>query len=348
VQLSSTKDKFFSSQLAYLPNFRPADDTNSNCPFALRCPACHAELAQTSLAGFSQSCASLRCGKCAFELREEKGIWNALLPDRRAYFSKFIGEYEFVRCSEGWGSNRTAFYLALPHKDLTNRNQWIWKIRSRSFLYIEREILLDVERHWKRSLIILDLGAGNAWLSYRLRLRGHFPIAVDLLTNDRDGLGAASHYLERVPKLFPRFQAELDNLPFADACCDCVIFNASLHYSEDYSRTVGEAVRCLRPGGTILIVDTPWYSRCEYGLKMVQDRRKDFKERFGFSSAGLASMAYLTDERLAALTAQFGIRWMVHRPWYGFRWAMRPWVAKWKGKREPAEFRIYAGELQKT
>jgi SAM-dependent methyltransferase len=290
-------------------------------------------------------CASVRCRTCGFELREERGIWNALLPDRRTYFARFIGEYEVVRTSEGWGSDNAAFYLALPYKDLTNRNQWIWKIRSRSFLYIEREILPDLERHWKCPLVILDLGAGNGWLSYRLLLRGHSPIAVDLLSNDRDGLGAASHYLEKVPKLFPCFQAELDNLPFGDACCDCVIFNASFHYSEDYSRTVGEAVRCLRPGGTILIVDTPWYTKDEHGMRMVQDRRKDFQERYGFPSAGLASLDYLTDERLYALTVQFGIRWMVHRPWYGLRWVMRPWIAKLKGKREPSEFRIYAGAL---
>ena len=43
----------------------------------------------------------------------------------------------------------------------------------------------------ERALRILDLGAGNGWMSYRLALQGHLPIAVDLLTNDRDGLGAA-------------------------------------------------------------------------------------------------------------------------------------------------------------
>jgi hypothetical protein len=41
------------------------------------------------------------------------------------------------------------------------------------------------------------------------------PIAVDLLTNDQDGLGAAEHFKQRLPLSFPRFQAELDNLPFA-------------------------------------------------------------------------------------------------------------------------------------
>jgi SAM-dependent methyltransferase len=335
-------------QLAHSAPTGLGENTNPDRRVTLRCPVCCAELGEVRLDRVSLFGPSVRCRRCSFELLQKGGIWNALLPERQTYYSKFICEYEIVRAKEGWGSNSAAFYLALPHKDLTNRNPWVWKIRSRSFLYTERKMLPVLERQLKGPLTILDLGAGNGWLSYRLSLRGHFPIAVDLLTNELDGLGAAAHYSEKLPKLFPRFQAELDRLPFADACCDCVIFNASIHYSEDYSRTIGEAVRCLRPGGTILIVDSPWYSKEEFGQRMVQERRSDFKERFGFLSAGLASLDFLTDERLSALDAQFGIRWTVHRPWYGFRWAMRPWVATWKGKREPAEFRIYAGELRKT
>jgi SAM-dependent methyltransferase len=337
-----------SPRLATRTHLGPCENASPDRRLALRCPACTAELGEIPFDGLPHLSPSVHCRRCSFELREERGIWNALLPERDAYYSRFIREYEIVRAKEGWGSDTAAFYLALPHQDITNRNPWVWRIRSRSFLHMEREILPELERHSKCPLVTLDLGAGNGWLSYRLALRGHFPIAVDLLTNKLDGLGAASHYSEKLPKLFPRFRAELDRLPFADACCDCVIFNASLHYSEDYSRTVGEAVRCLRPGGSILIMDSPWYSRDEFGQRMVQERRKGFKERFGFLSAGLASLDYLTDERFAVLTAQFGIRWTIHRPWYGIRWAMRPWMASWKGKREPAAFRIYTGEKAKT
>jgi SAM-dependent methyltransferase len=337
-----------SPQLANVMQCRIGEKAIPDQRLTLRCPACCTKLSETPLHALTNSCSGLRCPRCSFELRLEAGIWNALLPERQAYYSKFVREYEIVRDREGWGSDAASFYLALPHKDLSNRNTWVWKIRSRSFLYIQREILPDLERSGNRPLVILDLGAGNGWLSYRLSLGGHFPIAVDLLTNDRDGLGAAAHYSKKLPKLFPRFCAELDRLPFGDACCDCVLFNASFHYSEHYSRTVGEAVRCLRPGGTILIADSPWYSKEEFGQRMVQERRKDFKERFGFSSAGLTSLGYLVDDRLEALAAQFGIRWTVHRPWYGLSWALRPWVAKLKGKREPSEFRIYTGELEKT
>ena len=323
------------------------DRLGSEYRVALQCPACCAGLNAALVLGSADFTGSAVCRRCSLELRQEHGIWNALPPKRQAYYERFIREYEIVRAREGRGSENASFYFALPHKDLTGRNPWQWKIRSRSFRYIEREILPDLENRWNRPLVVLDLGAGNGWLSHRLALRGHFPVAVDLLTNEFDGLAAASHYAKKLPKLFPRFRAEVDRLPFANAQYDCVIFNASFHYSEDYSRTVGEAIRCLRSGGAIVIADSPWYSREEFGLRMVRERRRDFQERFGFPSDGLASLEYLTDERLFALTAQFGIHWRIHRPWYGIRWAMRPWVAKWERRREPAEFRIHTAELRK-
>ena len=92
-------------------------------------------------------------------------------------------------------------------------------------------------------------------MSYRLQSQGHTPVAVDLLTNNQDGLGAATHYTERLGSLFPRVQAELDNLPFADSQFDLAIFNASFHYSENYEKTLAEALRCVRNGGMVVIAD---------------------------------------------------------------------------------------------
>jgi SAM-dependent methyltransferase len=311
----------------------------------LQCPECSTNLGIISCAALSLHGDAICCPHCSFELQRERCIWDALPAERRKYYERFMREYEAVRASEGRGSDDPAFYLALPHKDRTHRHCWQWKIRSRSYRYIERNILPELERRQNRPLVLLDLGAGNGWLSYRLTVRGHLCVAVDLLTNALDGLGAASHYRAVLPTLFPRFQAEVDRLPFADAQFDGVLFNASFHYSEDYARTLGEAIRCLRPHGTIVIADSPWYSNEEFGQMMLQERRKDFQERFSFPSDGLASCEYLTDVKLAALESRFDVHWKVHRPWYGLPWAMRPWLAEWKHKREPAQFRIYTAEV---
>ena len=223
----------------------------------LRCPACHASLGHAGYRSLARSSASFYCGRCAATLTQEQGIWLALPPARQGHFARFVKEYEHIRREEGRGSNEAEFYLALPYRDITGRNSWQWAIRGKTFRYIERRILPKLSRKGNWPLAILDLGAGNGWMSHRLARLGHRPVAVDLLTNSFDGLGAASHYQSVLPELFPRFQAEIDNLPFAAEQFDCAIFNASFHYSENYDRTLGETIRCLRPGGTIVIADSP-------------------------------------------------------------------------------------------
>jgi SAM-dependent methyltransferase len=133
----------------------------------------------------------------------------------------------------------------------------------------------------------------------------------------------------------------LDCLPFQDGQFDVVIFNASFHYSEDYEITLREALRCLKPDGLVVICDTPWYSREESGEQMVAERRGNFRDRFCTASDSVQSQEFLTDERLRSLGESLSIRWTMHRPWYGWRWAVRPWVARLRRRREPSKFHIY-------
>jgi SAM-dependent methyltransferase len=256
-------------------------------------------------------------------------------------------EYQIVRVAEGRGSQDSQYYLALPYRDLSGRNEPQWAIRSRTFQYLKDKLLPAMETAQPLGMKVLDLGSGNGWLSYRLALRGHQPVAVDLRTNDQDGLGAADHFRKQLPELFPRFQAELDRLPFVDCQFDLAIFNASLHYSEHYEQTLREAIRCLRPRGTVIIADTAWYRHEESGKQMLAERRQAFVSQYGFASDGISSLEYLTDDRLRTLAKRLGLRWQLHSPFYGFRWAMRPFMAKLRGRREPSKFRIYVAEITK-
>ena len=310
----------------------------------LRCPACRAPMGAVRRLSPAAFDAGRRCDSCSMHIRNQRGIWSAIAPEREKHFRQFVIEYEAVRAAEGRGSSTAAYYLALPFRDLTGRNQQQWSIRARSFRHMEKHILPEFERAMP-ALDILDLGAGNGWLDYRLTLRGHRPVAVDLLVNSSDGLGAASHYLERLPTLFPRFQAEFNRLPFADWQFDCAIFNASFHYSENYQTTLAEVIRCVRPGGWIVIADSPWYSKDESGQRMLEERRERFVRTHGFASDSVQSEEYLTDARMHALAERFGVNWQVHRTYYGLRWSMRPVIARLKGKREPSEFRIYVAQV---
>jgi SAM-dependent methyltransferase len=292
-----------------------------------QCPRCRANLD------------ALDCPFCGFEMRVDHSIVHALPPDRAAHYACFMEDYERIREAEGRGSRKDDFYLSLPYKDLSGKNSSQWKIRAKSYDYLIKHVLNQVRKG--EGGRILDLGAGNCWMSYRLALAGHSPVAVDLLTNENDGLGAAECFQKHLPAMFPRFQAELTRLPFQDGQFDVAIFNASFHYAEDYAATLREALRCVRSGGTVIVSDTPWYSREESGNRMVAERRAAFIEQYGTASDSIRSLEYLTEERLRTLEEQLSIRWTIHTPRYGLRWAMRPLIAKLRNRREPSRFRIY-------
>lgn len=326
-------------------NLRAVDQHQVELPdyLQLQCPACGQPLVGASP---SEDDSSFACAVCDFSMASRVGIWEALAPERRAKFAQFIHEYETVRRKEGRGSGGGHYYLALPFKDISGRNGWQWRIRGRSFRFLAQKLLPVLEYRIPGGLDILDLGAGNCWLSYRLASRGHRPVAVDLLVNQLDGLGAARHYFPFLSYKFPRFQAEIDRLPFVGGQFDLAIFNASFHYSENYNRTLEECLRCLRRPGHIIVMDSPLYQREESGERMLRERRADFEKKFGFRSDSVASQEYLTPAIVEELGRRYGISWTVLQPWYGVKWTLRPLRARLLGRREPAKFQIFWGTVE--
>ncbi len=305
-------------------------------PVRLRCPVC-----ESVFPDLASPSGRLACSTCSFEIPEVNGILRALLPESRAHFQRFVRDYETVRTQEGWGSPTPEYYLALPFKDLTNKYTWIWHIRAQTLRYMQTHILPRVEPSVSSRLRILDLGAGNGWLSYRLSLLGHDPVAVDLLDNDTDGLGAARHYLAHLQHGFPCFQAEMDRLPFDSGQFDVAIFNASFHYSSDYEKSLREVMRCLRPSGLVIIADSPFYWHDESGKRMLEERSATFERQFGVSPNGVRSGEYLTPATLDELAKSLGIDWNVCKPWRGLQWALRPVKARLLGRREPSKFYLF-------
>ena len=154
-----------------------------------------------------------------------------------------------------------------------------------------------------------------------------------------DGLKAARHKAEP----FPQLEAEFDHLPFRAASFDLAVFNASIHYSTDYRRTLGELRRCLRPGGHFVILDSPVYRVRDDGERMRAERHQEFERRFGFRSDAVPSLEYFDEGTLVDLASELNIRWSVHRPWYGWKWWSRPWKARLLGRRPPSRFWILDG-----
>ncbi len=76
---------------------------------------------------------------------------------------------------------------------------------------------------------------------------------------------------------------------------------------------------------------------------MVREREASFRHLYGFASNALPSRNYLTDQSLQDLAAQVRLSWSSLAPFYGLQWALKPWLARLRGQREPARFMILVG-----
>ncbi len=257
---------------------------------------------------------------------------------------RFLEEYRCIRHAEGRGSDTADYYRTLPWCKTTDPNAAMWAMRAKTYSYFLHRVLRPLEARLGKSLKVLDLGAGNCWLSHRLSLRGHLPVAVDIFADDRDGLGAARHY----PKPFPIIESDFNHLPVPQGSFDLAIFNASFHYSTNYFQTLSEIRNCLRPSGVFVILDTPTYRRREYGLRMVEEKHAAFLKRYGFRSDALQSLEFLDPARLESLQTTLNIQWQTLKPWYGLRWHLRPLNALLEGRRPPSKFWIYVGTFHSS
>ncbi len=308
-------------------------------PFVFACPVCHGQLDWLSPE-------TVRCSLDGLTFGREAGIWRFLPPERAAALAQFRQEYETVRRSEGRGSDDPAFYRALPfvggngtqiNTDFSLRPSQLnagWGERARSFVVLVDRVIRPLESKLQRPLRILDLGAGNGWLSNRLAARGHTLAAVDLGVNKWDGLGAHRHYETD----FICLQAEFDHLPLDNDQADLVIFNASLHYSVNYEVTLREALRLLKPGGQVVVLDTAVYQHPFSGQQMVAEREAAFLQQYGFASNALPSENFLTWARLDQLVGQLGLHWRkIDTVPVWRQWVRRAKVAI-RRQREPAQF----------
>ena len=129
----------------------------------------------------------------------------------------------------------------------------------------------------------------------------------------------------------------MDDLPFADATADLVVYNASLHYSTDYQRTLAEGLRVLKPGGRLVVIETPIYGTGAAGERWWPNVTLS-------SSGGTApapSRCRPSSSSPTTCSTNWHATWACvapHRTWYGWHWAMRPWKARWKKKRPPSRF----------
>ena len=266
---------------------------------------------------------------------------SAALPQA---IERFGRDYAAQRREEGRGFTG-ADLLALPYL-ATGPLAREWTVRARTFEAFLELLVRPMARRLERPLRVLDLGAGNGWLSFRLAAEGHACTAIDIRDDRVDGLGAGDDLVRR--HAFERCVASFDDLPLPDRAADIVAFNASLHYAIDLGSVLAEAARCLRPGGTMAVLDSPFYASPADGEAMVAEKHRTAAGRFGARAEALLSLShieYLTRERLAEASAPLGLAWRRHRVRYPLWYELRPVMAALRGARPPARFDVWTAEL---
>ena len=293
----------------------------------LVCPSCRSSL-QFDEAGWL-------CKREQLRFAVTEGIPDFILPSRRPGVERFLAFYHSVRSAEGWRIEDRESFFRLPYPHGNHPFKKLWRLRATSY-----ELLLSQlkQRSDFRTLSILDLGAGNCWMAYRLAGGNRRIVAVDVNRDLFDGLGVPTTVLEKEDPSVVRIRAEYEFLPFHDGSFDIMYFNASLHYSPDPVQTILLTLRLLNERGTMYILDSPLYRNPESGRRMIAERQDSYRTKFGIELPDDLAGGFLTYGQLEQIKQQCSVQLM--EPEYGFLWNHRPVLARFLGRREPATFRL--------
>ena len=102
-------------------------------------------------------------------------------------------------------------------------------------------------------MVIADLGAGEGTFSQLLARRSQQVIAID----NSEKMVEYGQELARkhgVKNLEYR-KGDLEEVPIRDATVDLAFFSQALHHAQHPERAVAEAMRILKPGGRIVVLD---------------------------------------------------------------------------------------------
>lgn len=282
------------------------------------------------------------------------------LPSRSR---RYALAYARLREREGRGGGGEAELLSLPHLG-SGPMAAQWRVRSRTYAAFLTRVVLPLERERGRPLRVLDLGAGNGWLCYRMAQRAlgaqrapQTPtpaspppgaVAVDIRMDGVDGLGAGAAYSRHLAHPFGRVAASFEALPLASHSFDLVVFNASLHYAEDLPRALSEAARAASPRGRLVILDSPFYRRKEAGEEMVEEKRRATRQRFDDLAEDLLALRpieFLTRRLLDEAARPLGLSFRRHRVLYPLWYELRPLKALLARHRPPSRFDLWEAEV---
>jgi ArsR family transcriptional regulator len=151
--------------------------------------------------------------------------------------------------------------------------------------------------HLLPPLDVADLGCGEGYLTLETARWARSVVAID--QSEPVLARAQALATRRRVKNVTWKRGELTSLPIRDATVDLALLSQALHHAAEPSRALAEAVRIVRPGGTVLVLDLR-----EHDQLWVRERLGD--ERLGFSDQELEGL--LRDAGLEDVRVQVGTR----------------------------------------
>jgi SAM-dependent methyltransferase len=151
--------------------------------------------------------------------------------------------------------------------------------------------------HLLPPLEVADIGCGDGYLTLEMARWARTVVGID----------RSDPVLERAKALADRRhvtnaqwkKGDLSRLPLRDASVDVALLSHALHHAADPESAVAEAVRILRPGGRLLVLDLR-----EHDQDWVRTRFGD--QRLGFADTALERL--LQDAGLRAVRVQVGAK----------------------------------------
>ncbi len=232
---------------------------------------------------------------------------------------------------------------ALPYVSKSNAyaGEWRWRKRSfRRFLSSCKELSTlsapRVERtdpyRMTKKINILDLGCGNGWLANRLAENPDWDVwAVDV-NEEELAQGARLFGRENLRFVYADLLALIsrNDIPGSSpgisfrGTFDLVVLAASVQYFPDLEQLIFFLKKCLKPGGEIHILDSPFY-KDEKEKEVARRRTLEY-----YSKIGVPEMAAFYHHHLWADVEKLGgadlnnrleikflqkIKWLAPFPW---------------------------------
>jgi len=217
-------------------------------PDWLGCPICQGPLDQIET--------GLYCPVDDLDFPVQSGILRLLPPGEQETADAYAEKYRQQREAQGWPSLVADELVALPEQAPAGWDSLYWPVRRQSYEALLAR-LEAAEQQSSEGLRIAVMGAGFGWLAGRLAGRGHTVIALDLSDDDSFGLGAARAAADAFVALPILVQGDMERPPLQKNQVDIVVYSASLHYAVDLQQCLRKSASLLRPGGALVITDTP-------------------------------------------------------------------------------------------